>query len=132
MENQSLDNFPLRTFDKLRYSDTDRQEHVNNAIFATLLETGRVEILYDENDPLAETDCAFVIARLTLHFTGEINWPGRVDIGTRVSAISRSSVTLEQALFQSERLVAKAQTVIVQMNESTRRRTRCRPRWSRA
>ena len=36
-----LDQFPLRTRDKLRYADTDRQGHVNNAVFATFLETGR-------------------------------------------------------------------------------------------
>jgi acyl-CoA thioester hydrolase len=120
-ENLSLNNYPSRTFDKLRYCDTDRQGHVNNAVFATLLETGRVEILYDPEAPLAEAGAAFVIARLTVEFVSEIAWPGRVDIGTRVGTIGRSSVTLEQALFQNDRLVAKGETVIVQMNEATRR-----------
>ncbi len=42
----TLEDFPHRTFDKLRYGDTDRQGHVNNAVFATFLETGRVEMLF--------------------------------------------------------------------------------------
>ncbi|WP_343068673.1 hypothetical protein [Kaustia mangrovi] len=42
-----LDDFPLRTSDKLRYADTDRQGHVNNAVFATFMETGRVAFLHD-------------------------------------------------------------------------------------
>jgi acyl-CoA thioester hydrolase len=32
-----LTDYPLRTYEKLRYADTDRQGHVNNAIFATML-----------------------------------------------------------------------------------------------
>jgi acyl-CoA thioesterase FadM len=34
--------YKIWTYDKLRYNDTDRQGHVNNAIFATFFETGRV------------------------------------------------------------------------------------------
>ena len=116
-----LEDFPLRTFDKLRYGDTDRQGHVNNAVFATLLETGRVEMVYDAQRPLIDPGCAFVIARLELDFIDEMLWPGRVDIGTRVKSIGRSSLTVEQALFQNNRLVAWAETVLVQVDETTRK-----------
>lgn len=116
-----LEDFPLRSFDKLRYGDTDRQGHVNNAIFATLLETGRVEMAYHGSTPLMDPGCAFVIARLALDYIGEILWPGRVDIGTRLKSVGRSSLTLEQALFQDDRLVARAESVLVQVDESTRK-----------
>lgn len=118
---RSLADYPLRTYEKLRYVDTDRQGHVNNAVFASMLETGRVELLYDPANPLYEPGCAFVIASLHLDFRGEITWPGQVDIGTGIAAVSRSSLTLEQGLYQNGRCVATARTVIVQMNESTRR-----------
>ena len=117
----SLSDYPLHSFEKLRYSDTDRQGHVNNAVFSTILETGRAEFLLAPDAPFHEAGCAFVIARLQVDYLGEINWPGRVDIGTRIHAIGKSSMTLEQGLFQDGRPVAIAQTVIVQMNESTRR-----------
>ena len=120
----ALDAFPLRTYDKLRYADTDRQGHVNNAVFATMLETGRAELLYAPDDPMFDANCAFVIASLRLEFLGEIRWPGRVEIGTRVARIGNSSFTLEQALFQDERCVATGEAVIVQMNETTRRSQR--------
>lgn len=116
-----LDDFPLRAYEKLRYADTDRQGHVNNAIFSTMLETGRVELLYNPEKPLAAHGCAFVIARLTLDFRHEITWPGTVHIGTRVLALGRSSITIEQGLFQGERCVAVATTVIVHINQTTRR-----------
>ncbi|ADZ70741.1 acyl-CoA thioesterase [Polymorphum gilvum] len=113
--------FTVWATDKLRYGDTDRQGHVNNAAFATFLETGRVEILHDSDRPLTEKGAAFVIARLELDFLSEILWPGTVDIGTRVTRVGSSSVTLEQAIFQDGRCAARATTVIVQMDETTRR-----------
>jgi acyl-CoA thioester hydrolase len=117
----TLTDFPAVTHEKLRYADTDRQGHVNNAVFATMLETGRVELLYAPGAPVFEPGCAFVIASLHLDFLGEVTWPGQVDIGTRVASIGKSSVTLEQALFQHGACVAQAKTVIVQVNETTRR-----------
>lgn len=116
----TLDDFPLRAHEKLRYADTDRQGHVNNAVFATMLETGRVELLYNPERPLADPGCTFVIARLALDFLAEITWPGRVDIGTRIAAIGRSSATLDQALFQDGNCVATAATVIVHVNAAGR------------
>lgn len=118
-EFESLDAFALRTGDKLRYGDTDRQGHVNNAVFATFLETGRVELLY--NEALADLGAAFVIARLELDFLAEVNWPGEVEIGTAVLDVGRSSFKLFQKVFQDGKPVAQAVTVIVQMSESTRR-----------
>ena len=67
-----LSDYPQTTFDKLRYNDTDRQGHVNNAVFASMLETGRVELLYHPDRPLADRQCSFVIARLTLDLHAEI------------------------------------------------------------
>ncbi len=116
-----LDDYPLRSFDKLRYGDTDRQGHVNNAVFSTFLETGRVEMIYDGRAALNDPGCAFVIAHLDLDFIGEVMWPGRVEVGSGVKSVGRSSLRLEQTLFQDGRVVARAETVMVQVNETTRR-----------
>lgn len=117
----AITDFPLRAQDKLRYGDTDRQGHINNAVFSTFLETGRVELIYGQAAQLAEPGIAFVIARLEMDFRGELLWPGEVEIGTRIASIGRSSVRLAQAIFQGERCVASAITVIVQMDEATRK-----------
>jgi len=116
-----LEDFPLRSHDKLRYGDTDRQGHVNNAVFSTFLETGRVELVYAGGAALNDPDCSYVIAHLGLDFIDELRWPGRVDIGTGVLAVGRSSITMDQALFQDGRLAARARTVIVQVNQATHR-----------
>ena len=116
-----ITDFPLRAQDKLRYGDTDRQGHVNNAVFSTFLETGRVELIYDRARQLVEPGTAFVIARLEMDFRAELLWPGKVEIGTRIASIGRSSVRLAQAIFQGDRCVASGMTVMVQMDEATRK-----------
>ncbi len=117
----TLADYPLHSTDKLRYADTDRLGHVNNAVFSTFLETGRVDLLYGKYGELADDGCDFVIARMELDFLQEINWPGSVDIGSRVLKVGRSSFTLEQGVFQDGGRAARANTVIVQMNRQTRK-----------
>lgn len=112
----TLDQFPLKTYDKLRYADTDRQGHVNNAVFSTFLETGRVELLYNPAHPLLTEGNSFVIASLKLDFIKEIKWPGQVDIGTGILKTGNSSITIYQKLFQNGQAVAAAETVIVQVD----------------
>ncbi|HCR48023.1 MAG TPA: thioesterase [Bacteroidetes bacterium] len=114
-----LEKFPLKTFDKIRYNDTDRQGHVNNAAFSTFLETGRVEVLYNPEFPILSDGASFVIAALRLNFKREIKWPGQVEIGTGLRKIGNSSMVLYQALFQQNECVADAETVIVQVDDKT-------------
>lgn len=115
--------FALWTHDTLRYADTDRQGHVNNAVFATFCETGRTTFLYDPAAPLAPPGCSFVIARLVLDFRAELTWPGIVDIGSTVLTLGRSSFTVGQGLFKGPLCVATAESVVVLTDETTRRST---------
>ncbi|ULG68844.1 acyl-CoA thioesterase [Marinobacterium sediminicola] len=119
--NPVLDDFPAKAFDKIRYSDTDRQGHVNNAVFSTFLETGRVEMLLSPEEPMLSEGTSFVIANLNLQLLAEIHWPGKVDIGTGVLSIGNSSIRLYQGVFQNGRCVATAETVIVQVDDTTAR-----------
>lgn len=119
MQTTAFDRFPLRTFDKIRYSDTDRQGHVNNAVFSTYLETGRVELLCKADLALLSESASFVIAALNLNFLKEILWPGQVDIGTGILKIGTSSIKIYQQLFQNGHCVASAETVIVQVDNSS-------------
>jgi acyl-CoA thioester hydrolase len=116
-----LEDFAGRSYDKLRYGDTDRQGHVNNAVFATFLETGRVELIYNPEDPLLDEGFSFVLARLDLNYVAEILWPGTVEIGTRVTRVGRSSVTMQQAVFQAGKLCAHGETVVVHFDQTTRK-----------
>lgn len=122
---ETLDDFPAKAYDKLRYGDTDAQGHVNNSVFSTFLETARTEFLYsqeqDGQSRVLDPDCGFVIVRLELDFVAETHWPGTVEIGTRVIKIGTSSLTLQQSVFQDGKVVARAGSVMVQMHLKTRK-----------
>jgi acyl-CoA thioester hydrolase len=124
---RELEAYPARVVDTIRFADTDRLGHVNNAAFATFCESGRVALLYDPRNPLAPPGTNFVIARLVLDFRAEINYPGTVEIGTLVARIGRSSAALHQALFHNGGCVATSESVIVLMDEATRRSTALPP-----
>lgn len=119
-----LEDYPSQTYDKLRYGDTDRQGHVNNAVFVTFCETGRVHImrtLTAEAMALVTPPFSMVIARLSIDYRKEIFWPGTVEIGTGIKAIGRSSVTYVQGLFQNGVCVATAESVVVLVDGNTGR-----------
>ncbi len=118
-----IEDYAFRTFDTIRYGDTDRQGHVNNAAFATFCETGRVNFLFLAAHPLAPPGTSFVIARVAIDFRAELTWPGTVDIGTRVTQFKRSSITLVQGLFQHGRCAATAESVVVLVDDATRKST---------
>jgi acyl-CoA thioester hydrolase len=113
--------YSIWTYDKLRYGDTDRQGHVNNAVFATFCETGRVMFLYDEELDLAGSGASFVVVRVEIDFRAEVFHPGVVDIGTRVLSIGRTSFRLGQGIFNGDACAATAETVQVLMDDETRR-----------
>jgi acyl-CoA thioester hydrolase len=118
-----IEAYPSRTTADIRYADLDRQGHVNNAVFATYSEIGRVAFLHDPARPLAVAGTSFVIARIEIDFLAELHWPGTVEIGTGVTRIGRSAFGLTQGLFSGRRAVAAVENVVVMTDGETRRST---------
>ena len=113
--------YPLWARDTIRYGDTDKQGHVNNAVFSTFLETGRVQFLLNSGQPIRAPGTNFVLARLVLDYKAEMLWPGEADIGTRVKSVGKSSFVLEQIVMQGDTVTAVAETVMVMVDEKTRK-----------
>jgi acyl-CoA thioester hydrolase len=113
--------FPHRTVETIRFGDLDRQNHVNNAVFSTFLESGRVIILYGPEYGLTVPGTSFVLARIAIDFLGEMHWPGEVEIGTAVARVGNASLGLDQALFVDGVCVATADNTLVLVDKATRR-----------
>jgi acyl-CoA thioester hydrolase len=117
-----LENFPARDYDKLRFSDMDVQGHVNNAVFTTMLETGRTSLLgHPEIDAWNHQQYAYVLARLEVDYLAELRWPGLVHIGTAVKSIGKSSIVLAQGVFMDNVCALTAQSVMVQVSKTSHR-----------
>ena len=121
MKDIKLRNFPLNSYDKIRYQDTDKQGHVNNAIFPVYFETGRLELLYNPNDLLHDEGYSYVLANIHIDLIKEIHYPGIVHIGTKIKKIGNSSIHFEQALFQGESLAATSTSIVVHVSNQTKK-----------
>lgn len=105
----------------LRYGDTDRQGHVNNAVYCTFYESGRVSFLFDNERCIAGAGKNFVIVKLTLDYLSELNFPGTVEIGSRILTIGKSSFTVAQAIFKDDVCCSTSESIIVQVDDRTKR-----------
>jgi acyl-CoA thioester hydrolase len=113
--------YPFWVQDQVRWSDTDMAGHVNNLAFAAYCETGRALLLRRFMSHQADQRALLVLAEMRLKFIGEANWPADIDIGTGVTAIGTRSCRMGQALFDGERCIAVAESVLVLIDEGTRR-----------
>ena len=113
--------FPHWTSDTIRYGDLDRQNHVNNAVFSTYMETGRVMVLRDPDCGLLVPNTEFSLVRAVIDFRGEVRWPGTVDIGTAIARLGTASLTFAQAVFVGDDCKASGQMTVVLVDADTRR-----------
>lgn len=116
-----LENFPGRVTEVVRYGDLDPQNHVNNAVFATFFESGRVTLFRDPANGLLVPGANFVLARSEIDFLRELRWPGTIEIGTGIAAIGRSSYTVAQAIFRDGLCAATGRATIVLIDDASRR-----------
>jgi acyl-CoA thioester hydrolase len=116
-----LEQFPGRTADVIRFGDLDPQGHVNNTVFATFFETGRVMLLREPGNALSPPGTTSVLARLDINFLKELHWPGSVEIGTGIAEIGRSSFTFLQAIFHEGACAATGRATMVMIDAATRR-----------
>jgi acyl-CoA thioester hydrolase len=118
-----LEDFPYRLTDNVRFADLDPNHHVNNAVYATYFETGRVTLMKDRSYGLMPEGLAWIMVRLDIHFRAELRWPGTIEMGLGVAKFGRTSVTFDQVVFSEGRCVASAQSVTVLIDETTRKPT---------
>ena len=118
-----LEDFPYRLTDNVRFADLDPNQHVNNAVYATYFETGRVTLMKDRGFGLTPQGLAWIMVRLDIHFRAELKWPAIIEMGLGVSRFGRTSVTFDQVVFSQGRCVASSQSVSVLIDDVTRRPT---------
>ena len=118
-----LEDFPYRLSDNVRFGDLDPNQHVNNSVYATYFETGRVTLMKSPEYGLTPPGLAWIMVRLDIHFRAELHWPGQIELGLGVVKLGRTSVTFEQVVFSEGKCIASAISVGVLIDEASRRPT---------
>ena len=107
----------------MRFADLDPNQHVNNAVYATYFETGRVTLMKDPGTRLTPEGLSWIMVRLDMHFRAELRWPGTIEMGLGLVKFGRTSVTFDQVVFSEGKCIASAQSVSVLLDEATRNPT---------
>jgi acyl-CoA thioester hydrolase len=116
-----LADYPHRVRDIVRFGDLDAQGHVNNAVFATYFEGGRVAMFRDPDLSIGVPNATYVLVRQEIDFLSELHWPGDIEIGTALADLGRSSFVMVQAIFNGEVCVAANRATLVMLDTTTRR-----------
>ena len=105
-----MDGFPFVHRETVRFRDLDGMGHVNNAVFLTYLEQGR--LAWFGSDPKFAL-CDVILARTEIDFRSPLQVGEEVEIGVRPARVGTKSFELEYELRAGGRLVAEAKSVLV-------------------
>lgn len=110
------------TQQKLRFSDCDPVGHINNAVYSTLMESGRTEFMLACGIKLPhDPRFAMVIVRLEIDFKQEMTWPGDVLIETAVARLGGKSIHMRQRISAGGTVTATGVSILAAMDRQTRR-----------
>jgi len=118
-----LADYPHRVTDTIRFGDLDPQGHVNQAVFLTYFESGRVAMFRTPDLGIGVPGLTFVLVRMEVDYMKELHWPGTIDIGTGVTEFGHSSFKVSQAIFRDGACAAMGRATLVCMDKATRKST---------
>ena len=116
-----LADYPHRVAEIVRFGDLDPQGHVNQAVFSTYFESGRVAMFRDKSLGIGVPGATFVLVRIEINYMKELHWPGRIEVGTGVAEFGRTSFTAAQAIFHDGVCVAAGRATLVCIDLATRK-----------
>lgn len=116
-----LADYPHQVTEIIRFGDLDPQGHVNNAVFSTYFESGRVAMFRAPDLGIGVLNATFVLVRQEIDFLRELRWPGNVTVGTALAELGRTSFTVAQAIFRDEECAAVGRAILVMLDSETRR-----------
>jgi acyl-CoA thioester hydrolase len=109
--------------EKLRNNDTDQQGHVNNGVIATLFEAGRMDLLAAPEIAATRKVTRIVVVKTLINFRKELFYPGKVQIGSRIARVGRTSLDFDQVLCAANGEVSTAETTCVLLDRATSKPT---------
>jgi len=117
-----LDNYRVKMPIRTRFGDTDMLGHVNNAVYATYFESGRLEYWAELNGGHSFDNWPFILARSEIDFLAEAHAVQDLTLGIRVSRLGSKSFDLEYLLVRDEdgKAIARGRSVQVMFDYRTK------------
>jgi len=108
--------YPHKVDIQTRFADIDPQWHLNNVRIAEFYQEGRVSFnraLSQEFEFEHQQGRRVLVARQSIDYLGEVQWPGLISMGVGVSHVGSTSFSLGLGMFQHGRCVGVSDAVLV-------------------
>lgn len=105
---------------QLRFGDTDKLGHVNNAAYASFAEVGRLELLRS----LGIEAPSVILARQAIDFRRQVALGDECSITSSVVEVGNTSITLSQVLRANGLVAADFEAIIVWFDYEAQRPAR--------
>ncbi len=109
---RTLNAYPIHCEITARVSDVDGYGHLNAIRIGQFYEEARADF-YQQALFELHRRTRILVAELTFQYLGEGFWPGRLQLGTGISKLNRTSFLMGQGLFQDENCIGLCRTVLV-------------------
>jgi acyl-CoA thioester hydrolase len=109
----------------VQWGDQDLFGHVNNVVYFRWYESARIAYLdrIGVSEMMEREHVGPILAAIGCNFRRQLNFPDTVEIGSRVTRIGRSSISMTHALWSQRQgaLVADGDSTIVAFDYNTQR-----------
>ncbi len=118
---------------KVQFRDVDSLGHVNNAVYLSYLETGRVEFCEQAFGPEGFERFPFILAEVRVKFLAPAFMSELIELWMRVSDVGRKSFRFEYHLRanEDERMICEAESVQVMYDYRAGKTTPVPSEWRR-
>ena len=101
---------------QVRYADIDSYGHVNNAVYLSYFELGRINFLKNHISIESIENLSIVVARAEIDYLSEIKLGDPLTCETWISSVGRSSLIFDSVLRKGGREAAKARITMVHVD----------------
>ena len=98
-KNKNLINFPIHVNIQTRWRDLDAFGHVNNAVFATYIETARGTLFKRWSLPFDGTGKSLIVASMTINYLKQLKHPSNIIVGLKINKVGNTSFNIESYIF---------------------------------
>ena len=99
MINNSLSGYPMHYDLKTRWRDLDAFGHVNNAVYASYIESARGMLFKKWNLPFDGKGKSLTVAAISINYLKQLKHPTSLIIGQRIIKIGNKSFDVESSIF---------------------------------
>tara|TARA_Y100000768_G_scaffold156243_2_gene116689 strand:- start:32 stop:451 length:420 start_codon:yes stop_codon:yes gene_type:complete len=115
-KNKFLTDYKMHVNLETRWRDLDAFGHVNNAVFATYIETARGTLFKRWNLPFNGTGKSLTVAAISINYHKQLKHPSKIIIGQSITRIGNTSFDVESAIFNEKNTtepIATSKVIVV-------------------